>query len=90
MQRTRWGESLRNRRLAADLTQRQIADAVGVSQSVIAKIENGYRVPRDGLRVRLARVLGVEPHVLFPYELLDDDGPDEGADDDEELAAVAS
>ena len=51
-------DRLKSARLAAGLTQRELAERAGVSQSLVAQIERGEREPgRNALR-RLAGALG--------------------------------
>jgi DNA-binding SARP family transcriptional activator/tetratricopeptide (TPR) repeat protein len=81
------GEAVRQRRLAAGLTQRELAEASGVSVRTVRDIEHG-RVgrPRDGSVRRLIGVLGREPgpvagpaglrvDVLGPLSVTRDGGP---------------
>lgn len=51
--------SLRDWRRAGRLTQKQLGERVGVSQSSIALYETGERVPSLDTARRLAEVLGV-------------------------------
>jgi transcriptional regulator with XRE-family HTH domain len=74
--RTNWAESLRRARLAADLTQVELAALARVTQQRISAWESGLSVPRDEARVRLARVLRTTVADLFPYP---DNGEDEAA-----------
>lgn len=64
-----WGSRVHARREAIDMTQRQLAAAVEVSQQTISNIEHGIRRPSDAVRVRIAAVLGVPVGELFPYEV---------------------
>ena len=48
-----------------NLTQREIADLAGVSESLISMVRSGTRKPSVELRVRLARSLGVRIRDLF-------------------------
>jgi transcriptional regulator with XRE-family HTH domain len=66
MDTTTWGTNLRTARLAAGLTQRQLADLADSSQQTISDIEGGDHPPSDALKVRLGRALKVHPHDLFP------------------------
>jgi transcriptional regulator with XRE-family HTH domain len=54
-------ERLRAARRAAHLTQRQLADQVGVTETAIANWEGGGRSPRVDRLGQLARALGVRP-----------------------------
>ncbi|WP_238934079.1 helix-turn-helix domain-containing protein, partial [Pseudomonas aeruginosa] len=47
----------------ADLTQRQLAEAVGVSQPVISQLEKGENLQRVHL-LKIANVCGVDPEWL--------------------------
>ena len=41
--------------LRGDKTQKEIAEAVGVSQSAIRQYEHGNRIPRDNIKVKFAK-----------------------------------
>jgi ribosome-binding protein aMBF1 (putative translation factor) len=59
------GMRLRERRLQAGLTQRAVADPIGVSFQVVQRYEAGdVRISASTL-YRLARMLGVEPNDFF-------------------------
>lgn len=45
--------------------QREIADAVGVSDSVIGSYERGERVPSDSVKVKLAELYGKTVQEIF-------------------------
>jgi len=84
--RTRWlaveiGVRLRAIRLAANETQRQVADAVDVRVPTISGIERGERFPSVELLWDLAGSLRVSVADLLPAHDPDDvsDGPTEGA-----------
>lgn len=62
-----WGEGIKTLRGIKDWTQTDLAAAAGVPQSRISNLERGLRSASDTTRIRIARALGVEPHVLFPY-----------------------
>lgn len=59
-----FGERIRRERLKLGLTQRQLADRVGVSVPHISKLESDRDRPSDDLIVRLARVFKVDPDEL--------------------------
>ncbi len=54
-----------NLRETAEMTQRQLAKEVGLTQSMIALIETGRRAPSWTYRLRLARYFGVTIDWLF-------------------------
>ena len=62
----RFAENLRNIRKMQKITQAQLAELSGVSQSAISDIEGERRntITVDTL-IRLARVLGVHPTILY-------------------------
>jgi transcriptional regulator with XRE-family HTH domain len=59
---------LRQARLAAGLTQQELADRLGVPQPVIARWESGDREPRVRAAVRLAEELGTTANAIWPPE----------------------
>ena len=63
---TTFGELLREKRRAAGLSQRQLADRAGVDFSYISKLENG-RLPAaaDDTVVRICAILGCPAEEFF-------------------------
>ncbi|MBI4295625.1 MAG: helix-turn-helix domain-containing protein [Chloroflexi bacterium] len=62
----RFGERLKALRAAAGLSQRELADRVGVSFTYISKLENGaMRIPSEQLIERLATVLSADKDELL-------------------------
>lgn len=62
-------------RLAAGMSQADVADAAGLSQPFIAQIERGLKQPSVETAQTLARVLGIAPGFLFgqsQYDLTQD------------------
>lgn len=53
------------RHLRGDLPLRSVADSVGVSVSALSMYENGERVPRDEIKVKLARFYGKTIEEIF-------------------------
>ncbi len=47
-------------RLAAGLTQKQLAERMGTSQAAIARLERGARLPSVDTLYRLAGILGLD------------------------------
>ena len=56
---------LRDAREELNLTQAQLAEAVGVSRKTINTVENGVFVPSTVLALKLARALGKPVECLF-------------------------
>lgn len=56
---------LRAARELRHLTQVQLAEAAGCSQSIISRLESGTAVPRADVAIRIARVLATSVEALF-------------------------
>lgn len=63
--RADWGRRVRSRRKGL-LTQEQLAERSGVSQSAISKLEKGELNITDDLKWRIAGALGTTVDTLFP------------------------
>ena len=59
------GEVLQKRRHALGMTQRELADRLGVKGAHVAYLEGGQRRPSLGLLGRIAEVLGLDREQLF-------------------------
>lgn len=57
------GERLRN--LRGDIPMQTVADAVGISVSALGMYEIGQRIPRDEIKVKLARYYETTVEALF-------------------------
>jgi len=62
------GNHLKEKRIAADLTQAQLAELVGVSRKTINTVENRVFVPSAVLALRIARALHMRVEDLFFLE----------------------
>ena len=58
-------EVLKQLRLSRELTQKQLADAVGLSQNTISMYENGRREPDMKILAQLGQVFGVDMNCLL-------------------------
>ncbi len=56
-------ENLRN--LRGDKSQREVADAVGVTAMAISLYESGERIPKDEIKVRLAKYYNTTVDAIF-------------------------
>lgn len=61
----RLGSNLKAVRLAAGLTQAELAQMAGVSRKTVNTVENGVFIPSTLLALTLARALGVTVEDLF-------------------------
>ena len=55
-------------RAGADMSQAQLADALGISQSVVAAWESGEQVPNVAELERLAQVCGKRLHIRIDVD----------------------
>lgn len=55
-------------RFDQQLTQQEVADAVGVSRQTIIAIEKGNYVPSVSLALRLAKLFSTSVETLFHHE----------------------
>ncbi len=63
-----WGNRVRERRKAAELSQGQLAQACDISRQHVNRIEQGHAAPSDLIRMRLAEALRTDVPTLFPHE----------------------
>ncbi len=59
------GENVRRYRLAAFLTQEQVAERMGVDRAYVSSLELGTRNPTIVMLWHAAQALGVEVHMLL-------------------------
>lgn len=68
-----WGwECMNYERVAANLinlrnerSREEVAKAVGISISTLQMYENGQRIPRDNIKIKLANFYGVSVQTIF-------------------------
>jgi transcriptional regulator with XRE-family HTH domain len=63
-----WGQRVRRTRREQDQTATDFARKVGISRTHLHRIEGGFQVPSDGVRIRIAQALGIEANELFSYK----------------------
>jgi transcriptional regulator with XRE-family HTH domain len=59
------GQRIKKERLALEMTQRDLADAVGITVPYMSKIEAGKENPTEEKLVRIAEVLKLNPDELI-------------------------
>jgi len=64
---------IRQHRARLELTQEQVAKAVGVSRQTIISIERGQYVPSARLAFQIARCLEMKVDDLFELEVAEDE-----------------
>lgn len=52
-------------KLRGNRTQEQVANAVGISVSALSMYECGERIPRDPIKIKLARYYGQSVQAIF-------------------------
>ena len=60
--------TVRVERAIVDITQQQLADAIGVSRNTINSIESGKYVPSTVLALKIARYFGKPTDVIFALD----------------------
>ena len=63
--------SIKVERAKKDITQEQLAEAIGVSRQTINSIEKGKYVPSTVLSLKMAAYFQVSVHELFQLEVSD-------------------
>lgn len=59
------GQRIREARLQAKLSQKELADRLGVSASLIGQYENHIRIPKYETQQKIAHALGVDVYAIF-------------------------
>jgi transcriptional regulator with XRE-family HTH domain len=66
------GENIKSLRAAAGISQRELADRVGISPSMLSLVEAGRREPSVKLLRDISRALQVPSATLFAFALEDE------------------
>ena len=64
-----FGENLKAARLQAKMTQKEVAEAIGVAKSTYSQYESGKREPGIHGIKKIAKVLNVSPDVLIGNDI---------------------
>lgn len=51
--------------LRGEKSQREVAAQLGISTSALSMYENGERIPRDSIKIRISAYYGKPVHVIF-------------------------
>jgi transcriptional regulator with XRE-family HTH domain len=82
------GEIIRQQRELAEMSMRQFAEAVGISNPYLSQIERGLRAPSEQVLEGIARALETSADML--YERAGVAPPDRAEQESEVLAAIAA
>lgn len=66
---SRLGETIRNARIQAKMTEKALAKKCGMAEGVIKDIESGRRIVSDDQAQRILKILGVENPVSAELEV---------------------
>jgi transcriptional regulator with XRE-family HTH domain len=64
-----WGETIRQMRTMAGLDQTQLAEILGVTQSIVSQWEKGKSEPRSAHKIRIAAYFRTDPNLMFPLPI---------------------
>lgn len=59
------GHRIKSLREKKKLSREMFCNQAGITQSALSMYENGQRIPRDEIKVKIARLLGVSIEALF-------------------------
>ena len=76
-QRTALGEIIRRQRELGELSMRQFADMVGISNPYMSQIERGLREPSEKVLAEIARNLDISADALYEQAGMSDPPEDE-------------
>lgn len=62
---TKIGAQIKQLRLAAGMTQRELAQRINVGNTTLSQYESGARVPSDEVKLKIATVFGVSVDYLL-------------------------
>lgn len=85
-----FGKKLRKLRNAENMTQKQLADKLGLTKSVISAYETELRMPSYDVLVQIAYIFKVTTDFLLGYQIKGDDTVDLSGLSTEEKSALKS
>ncbi len=63
-----FGEKLKNLRTASKMSQKELAERIGIAKSVISFYESGERFPSYEVLIKIARIFNVTTDYLLDVE----------------------
>ena len=61
----RIGQRIKEMRIRKEMSMEQMANQLGTSYSAISMYENGERIPRDEIKIKIAELFGVSVESIF-------------------------
>ena len=61
----RIGQKIKEMRIQKEMSMEQMARTLGTSQSAISMYENGERIPRDEIKIKIAELFGMSVENIF-------------------------
>jgi len=61
----RIGQRIKEMRIRKEMSMEQMANRLGTSYSAISMYENGERIPRDEIKIKIAELFGVSVESIF-------------------------
>ena len=68
-----FGQTIKQYRIKARLTQEQLSEELGISLKYISRLENGYGGIKILTLIKCMNILGIEPNILFSKFITNDD-----------------
>jgi transcriptional regulator with XRE-family HTH domain len=82
------GKRLRIARKASGLTQKKLADMVGVGASSIANYETGVSAPNEDILINLMKALSIDANFLYADDIISQPGVRYLSHDEERLLSA--
>lgn len=82
------GKRLRMARKAAGLTQKSLADMVGIGASSIANYETGVSAPNEDILINLMKALSIDANFLYADDIISQPGARYLSPDEERLLST--
>lgn len=67
------GKLIKHYRLAKNMTQEELAEALNISEKYISRMENGYSGVKRQTLINCMNVLGISPNIIFKDFITNED-----------------